>query len=140
MHILNKLFVEPLRAWFVAIGSLAYAHFSQSAETLAPLVLAVLTMFFADFIVGVAYAIKRKKVNSKTMANSIWKLLAYGALFLVGLSIDFWINGYLMESAILITILSVEGLSVLENLKRLGVKIPRAISDKLESIGVDDDA
>lgn len=92
-------------------------------------------MMVIDYFTGTAYAWSSNTFKSKKMRSGLTKkvgeisILVIGELFSYGLRIPGWIMG-----AISAYIIFMEFMSVMENLKKMGVPIPGFISKVLNTV------
>lgn len=122
------------------LGLFAFFYNELHAEAL--LILSILVVF--DFVSAImaVYKDPKQKIESKKVARTGYKLLAYfliiSTLNLVekGLQVDGIMGGmglFLDEIAIGAFIVS-EAVSILENLSKSGIDIPKKILDKLDKL------
>ena len=96
----------------------------------------LLMFIIIDYVTGVCVAIKQRKLSSKIGFSGIFrKVLIFVTAFL-GKVVDQYIlvSGNPTECAIILFYLSNEGISIVENLGRLGVPIPKFLAKTLSSI------
>lgn len=88
-----------------------------------------------DIITGVLKAIKNKKLRSRTAwFGYVRKIGVFGAIIAANI-IDVVLNlGGAIAYATVLFYIANEGLSVVENLAEIGVKVPSVILDKLQVI------
>ncbi|MBN6887032.1 toxin secretion/phage lysis holin [Cytobacillus horneckiae] len=96
------------------------------------LITAFVILMVIDYITGVAAAWYDKKVSSKTAFKGLMKKGAMFSLIIVATQMDivFGNEGQFIRYAILMFLIGTEGISLIENLGRLDVKIPKFLSDK----------
>lgn len=97
----------------------------------------VLIIFMViDYITGVMCAIRDKSVSSRTGFAGICKKILI--LVMVGMAnmLDVYViqTGSMLRTAALFFYISNEGISILENMGNLGIRIPRKIRDVLEQL------
>ena len=112
-----------------------FIHFvSENANSLyIPLTIFI----FMDYITGVCLAVKEKKVSSKIGFLGIMrKVLIYGVAVL-GRVLDRFLltDNANVESMVILFYLSNEGISILENLTKLGVPFPAKFKKIFNSLG-----
>ncbi len=96
--------------------------------------LITLTIFIAlDFITGVARAGKDRELTSNRLLLGLVKKLSFFALIILAVRLEMMIDAPLRELVIFFLIAN-EGLSILANLSSLGVPIPEALKNALESM------
>lgn len=88
-----------------------------------------------DIITGILKAIKNKKLRSRTAwFGYVRKIGVFGAIIAANIiDIVLQLNGAIAYATVLFYIAN-EGLSVVENLAEIGVKVPSVITDKLSVI------
>ena len=95
-----------------------------------------LALMLIDFATGIIHAWSTKHLKSFKMREGLSKkagelaILAIGELFTVGLSIPLYVIAFLS-----IYIILMETISICENLKKMGVKIPAFIDRALGEMG-----
>lgn len=105
------------------------------------LMIALLTFMVLDYISGVFVAIKRKKVSSAVGYKGILKKCG----ILLGVAVGHILDAYVIKSgaglmaACQAFFLANEGISILENLGRLGVKYPAKLKNVLEALKSESD-
>jgi len=92
-----------------------------------------------DIITGVIKAWKNKRLRSRTAwFGYVRKIGVFGAIIAANIiDIVLQLNGAIAYASVLFYIAN-EGLSVLENLSEIGVKVPSVIKDKLSVIQSDE--
>lgn len=97
-------------------------------------------LMMVDIITGIMKAIKDKRLRSRTaLFGYARKIGIFGVIILANI-IDkiLGLNGAVAIATVLFYIAN-EGLSIIENLAQIGVKVPKIISDKLHVIESEDD-
>ena len=100
------------------------------ASTVWQIILPMVLMI-ADIITGYYNAWKNDDVCSKKMRDGIGKKIAELTYILVGFLFAKAFNVQSISSFVSIYIIYMELVSVAENCKKLGIKMPKIISDKL---------
>lgn len=92
-------------------------------------------LMLADIITGVLKAFKEKRLRSRTALFGYARKIGVFAVIILANIIDIILalNGAVAVATVLFYIAN-EGLSILENLSQIGVKVPKVISDKLHVI------
>lgn len=92
-------------------------------------------LMFVDVVTGILKAIKEKRLRSRTALYGYARKIGVFAVIIVANIIDIILalNGAVAVATVLFYIAN-EGLSILENLTQIGVKVPKVISDKLHVI------
>lgn len=97
-------------------------------------------LMMVDIVTGIMKAIKDKRLRSRTaLFGYARKIGIFGVIILANI-IDkiLGLNGAVAIATVLFYIAN-EGLSIIENLAQIGVKVPKIISDKLHVIESEDD-
>ena len=103
------------------------------------LMIALITFICMDYISGVLVAIKRKKLSSAVGYKGILKKCG----ILLGVAVGHVLDTYVIKSgaglmaACQAFFIANEGISILENLGRLGVKFPAKVRNVLEALKSD---
>lgn len=92
-----------------------------------------------DYISGIAVAAKEKTVSSKTGFKGLVKKAMMFAIIAMAAQIDFATGGEMFRNITLLFYISNEGISVLENTSKLGIKYPKKIKDVLEQLMENED-
>ena len=102
------------------------------ASTIWQIVLPLVLMVI-DIITGYYNAWKNNEVQSKKMRDGIGKKIAELTYILIGFLFAEAFNVSPISQFVSIYIIYMELVSVAENCKKLGVKMPKMISDKLKA-------
>lgn len=95
----------------------------------------LITVIVIDYLTGIASAVYNKELNSKTGIKGILKKFCY--LLVVALSVV--IDNLTDQSGVIRTLViyffvANDGLSIIENMAEMGVKLPQKLLDSLEQI------
>lgn len=88
-----------------------------------------------DYLTGIASAVYNKKLNSKTGLKGIIKKFCY--LLVVALSVvidNLTGQSGLIRTLVIYFFVANDGLSIIENMAEMGVKLPQKLIDALEQI------
>ena len=99
--------------------------------------LAVLVSFMAiDYLTGVVGAVINKKLSSQVGFKGLAKKLFVVLMLIVAVMLDRLINGgqWIFRTLVAYFYIANEGISIIENVARLGVPIPQRIVEILEQI------
>ncbi|MBQ2704727.1 MAG: phage holin family protein [Clostridia bacterium] len=99
--------------------------------------LAVLVSFMAiDYLTGVVGAVINKKLSSHTGFKGLAKKLFVVLMLIVSVMLDRLVNGgqWIFRTLVAYFYIANEGISIIENVARLGVPIPQRIVEILEQI------
>ncbi|TYS64473.1 phage holin family protein [Sutcliffiella horikoshii] len=97
-------------------------------------------LMFVDIITGIFKAIKLKRLRSRNaLFGYARKMLVFGVIIIANV-IDniLGLNGAVAYATVLFYIAN-EGLSILENLAQIGVKVPTVITEKLHVINKEEE-
>lgn len=96
----------------------------------------LLIVIVLDYITGVLSAIYNKKLNSKIGIKGIVKKIAYLCLVALAVVID-KITGAtgIIRTLVIYFLVSNDGISILENLVKMDIKVPKKVRESLEQIG-----
>lgn len=101
------------------------------------LLIALAIIMAADFITGVAASFfEQKKTSSKRAFKGLVKKGAMVSLVIVANQLDS-ISGTdsgFLRNAMIFFLIGTEGISITENMHRLGVPVPKFISDRFEQM------
>ncbi|MCM1523829.1 MAG: phage holin family protein [Ruminococcus sp.] len=97
---------------------------------------ALLAFISIDYVTGVMAAAKMKKLSSEVGFWGIVKKVCIIALVGVAHFIDVYVmqSGDIFRAAVALYYIGNEGLSLLENIENLGVKLPKKLVDALKQI------
>lgn len=90
-----------------------------------------LVLMGCDIITGYYNAWKKKKVKSAKMRDGIGKKIAELVYILIGFLFSYAFNLQIISYFVCIYIIYMELVSVAENCDKLGIKLPKFISEKL---------
>ena len=95
----------------------------------------LLVVIIIDYLTGVASAIYNKELNSKTGLKGILKKFGYLCVVALSVIID-RITGTsgVIRNLVIYFFVANDGLSILENLAQMGVKLPEKLINALEQI------
>ncbi|EFV78936.1 hypothetical protein HMPREF1013_00820 [Bacillus sp. 2_A_57_CT2] len=105
------------------------------------LLIAFVILMILDYLTGIAAAIYDKKVSSKSAFKGLMKKGAMFSLVIVATQMDIILGneGQFIRYAMLMFLIGTEGISLIENLGRLDVKLPKFLSDKFIQLKDDHD-
>ena len=95
----------------------------------------LLIIIVLDYITGVLAAIYNKKLNSKIGIKGIVKKVGYLCLVALAVIVD-KITGQtgIIRSIVIYFLVSNDGISIIENLVEMNIKVPKKVKDSLEQI------
>ena len=102
---------------------------------------ALIVFVVVDYITGVLCAVYDKKLSSEVGFKGIAKKVLIFVLVGIGNIIDVSIlkEGSAIRTAVIFFYLSNEGISILENSAHLGLPIPKALKNVLETLSKEDE-
>jgi len=97
---------------------------------------ALVTMVIVDYVTGVMVAILEKKLSSSIGFRGIFKKVMIFLLVGIGHLFDTHVigDGSAIRTAVIFFYICNEGLSILENAKRIGLPIPDKLKDLLAQV------
>lgn len=100
------------------------------------LMYAIIAMVIADYITGVMLAIIDKKLSSDIGFRGIFKKVLIFVMIGIANIVDVYLikNGSAIRTAVLFFYISNEGISILENVSRIGLPIPDKLKNVLEQL------
>ncbi|EPR07978.1 phage holin family protein [Ruminiclostridium papyrosolvens] len=101
---------------------------------------ALLAFVVIDYLTGIMVAILEKKLSSEIGFRGIFKKILIFILVGVGNIIDVYIigNGSAVRTAVIFFYISNEGISIFENIGKIGLPIPEKLKKALEQINSED--
>lgn len=95
----------------------------------------LIIVIIIDYITGIASAIYNKKLNSKTGYKGIIKKFSYLCVVALSVVID-KLTGQsgLIRQLVIYFFVANDGLSIIENMASMGIKLPEKLVDTLEQI------
>ena len=133
----SKLKTDTLYTSFVG-GSMAWvAYFLGGIDHL---VKAFIIFMIIDFTLGVMVSFVKKKTESKKAFIGLIKKTAMILMVIAAVQLDFATeSGTFMRNAMILFLIGMEGISMVENLGKLGIKVPKFLSNALTQLQVDND-
>ncbi|MGG3662511.1 phage holin family protein [Bacillus gobiensis] len=100
------------------------------------LLIAFVILMTLDYLTGVAAAFYDKKVSSKSAIKGLMKKGAMFSLVIVATQLDIILGneGKFVRYAILMFLIGTEGISLIENLGRLDIKVPQFLSNRFSQL------
>ena len=95
----------------------------------------LITVMVIDYLTGIASAIYNKELSSKVGFKGILKKFSYLCVVALSVVIDN-LTGQsgLIRSLVIYFFVANDGLSIIENMAEMGVKLPQKLIDSLEQI------
>lgn len=95
----------------------------------------LLIVMLIDYLTGVASAIYNKKLNSNIGFKGIVKKFCYLLIVALAVVIDNLTGQYgIIRTLVIYFLVSNDGISILENMGELGIKLPSKLLDVLEQL------
>ena len=92
-----------------------------------------------DYLTGVMVAIFKGKLCSKTGYKGIIKKICMFCIVALASIVDMTVNTQLIRNITIMFYISNEGISILENVGRTGVKYPKKLKDMLKQLNKERD-
>lgn len=92
----------------------------------------VYALMVIDCVLGTAGAIKRKEVNSRGFYHSAVKFTVYSLMMMTGELVDKNLGFAIASKTIEIFLSCTEGISILENISKLGFPVPQRLIQTLK--------
>lgn len=121
---------EQLSLVFASIGS----FISILLGGMDNLMLALFLFIIIDYVTGVICAIIEKKLSSEVGFKGIAKKVFILLLVMIAVMLDKLIGQPVARNLVILFYIANEGLSIVENLGRLGVPYPQKIKEILEQL------
>ncbi len=101
---------------------------------------ALLAFVVIDYLTGIMVAVLEKKLSSEIGFRGIFKKILIFILVGIGNIIDVYIigNGSAVRTAVIFFYISNEGISIFENIGKIGLPIPEKLKRALEQINEED--
>ncbi len=101
---------------------------------------ALLAFVLIDYLTGIMVAVLEKKLSSEIGFRGIFKKILIFILVGIGNIIDVYIigNGSAVRTAVIFFYISNEGISIFENIGKIGLPIPEKLKRALEQINEED--
>lgn len=127
-----KEFVNLVQCGFAAAGG----FFGWFVGGLDGVLYALIVFVVVDYATGLMAAGLEKKLSSSVGFRGIFKKVVIFCLVAVGHMIDAHVigNGSVLRTAVIFFYLSNEGISILENARRIGLPIPEKLKSVLEQL------
>lgn len=119
---------------FITGGAIAGATFLVGG--LDKLVIALAVIMLVDYITGVSASFVDKRTNSKRAFKGLVKKAAMLSLVIVANQLDVVSgnDGGFLRNAMIFFLIGTEGISITENMHRLGVPVPNFIKERFEQM------
>lgn len=95
----------------------------------------LLIVIVIDYLTGIASAIYNKELSSKTGFKGIIKKICYLLVVALSVVIDNLLDqSGLIRNLVIYFFVANDGLSIIENIAEMGIKLPQKLIDSLEQI------
>lgn len=104
------------------------------------LIKALVIFMFIDYALGLMVSLVFKKTESKKMFIGLIKKTAMGLMVIAAVQLDSATeSGNFMRNAMILFLLGMEGISMIENLGKLGIKVPKFLANAFTQLQNDND-
>lgn len=122
-HLINNLVSAILTTFVYLVGG-----FDISIQSL-------LIIIIIDYLTGIASAIYNNELSSKIGFKGILKKIGYLCIVALSVVIDsLTVQSGLIRTLVIYFFVANDGLSIIENMAEMGVKLPQKLIDSLEQI------
>jgi toxin secretion/phage lysis holin len=130
---MSMKYFNEFGAWVIGLSGSIYSFITGNTERAFQILLLFMVV---DIVSGVLKGIQKRKLKSAIMNLGIMKKAGIILAVIFAMLLDNLINNGNVVFATMMTWLAIgnESLSILENLIALGVKIPKAITSKINAI------
>ena len=118
---------------FIISGLLTFANYFLGGIDIA--LKSLIIVIILDYISGILSAFYNKKINSKIGLKGIIKKLCYLLVVMLAVVIDnLTLQDGLIRNLVIYFLVSNDGISIIENLGKMNVKLPKKLIDSLEQL------
>ena len=104
------------------------------------LIKALVIFMFIDYSLGFMVSLVFKKTKSKKMFKGLIKKTAMGLMVIAAVQLDQATeSGNFMRNAMILFLIGMEGISMIENLGKLGIKVPKFLANAFAQLQTDND-
>lgn len=128
-------FITSIKFYIAVIGGIIAGWFGGCDMILKALICFVCV----DYLTGTVRAIKERKLNSRTGFIGLLKKALIFTVVLLAHTLDEVTGAGALRSMAVMFYISNEGISIIENLSKIGVPFPPKIKEVLEQIKKDDE-
>lgn len=128
--------ISASKSLFSAYSSGAVATIAYLIGGADKIIVALSILMIIDYVSGVMVGFNTKEINSQRAYKGLFKKVGMLMMIIVAVQIDI-ITGnenFFMRNSIIMILIGTEGISIMENLGKLGVPVPQALSNSLEQI------
>lgn len=122
-HLINDVISVILTTFIYLVGGFDIA------------IQSLLIVIFIDYLTGIASAIYNKELSSKIGLKGILKKFCYLLVVALSVVIDKLLGqGGLIRTLVIYFFVANDGLSIVENMAEMNIKLPKKLIDALEQI------
>lgn len=128
--------ISASKSLFTAYSSGLFAMVAYLVGGADKIIIALAIFMIIDYGSGVLVGFNSKQINSQRAYKGLFKKIGMLMMIIVAVQIDI-ITGnenFFMRNSIIMILIGTEGISIMENLGKLGVPVPKALSNSLEQI------
>lgn len=104
------------------------------------LIRALVIFMVIDFMLGLMVGFVKKKLNSKTAFVGLIKKSAMCLMVIAAVQLDTATeSGNFMRNAMILFLIGMEGISMIENLGKLGIRVPKFLANAFTQLQMDND-
>lgn len=104
------------------------------------LIKALVIFMSIDLTLGLMVSLIVKNTESKKMFKGLIKKTAMGLMVIAAVQLDLATeSGNFMRNAMVLFLIGMEGISMIENLGKLGIKVPQFLANALTQLQMDND-
>ncbi|MEK5429719.1 phage holin family protein [Lysinibacillus sp. FSL R7-0073] len=119
-------------------GSMAWIAYLMGG--IDHLVKALVIFMVIDYSLGFMVSLVVKNTDSKKMFVGLLKKTAMGLMVIAAVQLDSATeSGNLMRNAMILFLIGMEGISMIENLGKLGIKVPKFLANAFKQLQNDND-
>ncbi|AHN22034.1 phage holin family protein [Lysinibacillus varians] len=119
-------------------GSMAWvAYFVGGVDHL---IKAFIIFLAIDYVLGLMVGFAYKNIESKKAFKGLLKKTAMILMVIAAVQLDLATeSGNFMRNAMILFLIGMEGISMIENLGKLGIKVPKFLSNAFTQLQIDND-
>lgn len=119
-------------------GSMAWVAYLMGG--IDHLIKALVIFMVIDYSLGFMVSLVVKNTDSKKMFVGLLKKTAMGLMVIAAVQLDSATeSGNLMRNAMILFLIGMEGISMIENLGKLGIKVPKFLANAFKQLQNDND-
>ncbi|WP_369379306.1 phage holin family protein [Lysinibacillus fusiformis] len=119
-------------------GSMAWIAYLMGG--IDHLIKALVIFMVIDYSLGFMVSLVVKNTDSKKMFVGLLKKTAMGLMVIAAVQLDSATeSGNLMRNAMILFLIGMEGISMIENLGKLGIKVPKFLANAFKQLQNDND-